>query len=244
MVSLNSERVTTVLIGMSGTPDYYGTPPGDHAQWGTSEAPLDPLFVRNPDHGGDGWGDDPATTEVDESANDDYGNLHLQGDSPAVNAGSNELAVDAGGAPLATDLDGKQRVIYTTVDLGAYEFCLTGDANYDTDVDQLDAAILAAHWGLSEMTWGDGDFNGDGLVNATDAAILAANWGATYTPPVQESSSGPSTSFGPVATNFTSAQLIQRVGRVQSETEQAEDSSSDVEQSLLPTAYRRPPAAY
>ena len=221
------------LIGV--WPPEYGTPPGDHAQWGTPEAPLDPLFVRNPDDGGDGWGDDPATTEVDESANDDYGDLHLRGDSPAVNAGSNELAVDSEGAPLETDLDGKQRVIYTTVDLGAYEFCLVADANYDTDVDQLDAAILAAHWGLSDMTWGNGDFNGDGLVNATDAAILAANWGATYTPPVQESSP---TFFGPlpVATNFTSAQLIQRVGRVQSETNQAEDSSSDVEQSLLPTA--------
>lgn len=32
---------------------------------------ADPMFVRNPSGGGDGWGDDPATPDVDEGANDD-----------------------------------------------------------------------------------------------------------------------------------------------------------------------------
>jgi hypothetical protein len=53
-----------------------------------------------------------------------------------------------------------------------------GDANGDGGVDQLDATIMASHWGESGAAWTDGDFNGDGQVNAADASILAANWGA------------------------------------------------------------------
>jgi predicted outer membrane repeat protein len=143
---------------------------------------MDPGFVRNPSDGGDGWGDDPTTADVDEGANDDFGNLRLRENGPAVNAGINGLAVDAGGGALATDRDGKQRVIYGTVDIGAYEFCLVGDADYSGVVDGGDAAVMAAHWGQGEMHLGDGDFNGDGRVNAVDAAILAANWGATFSP--------------------------------------------------------------
>ena len=40
---------------------------------GTPEVPIDPRLVRLPSHGGDGWGDDPDTPDVDESANDDRG---------------------------------------------------------------------------------------------------------------------------------------------------------------------------
>jgi predicted outer membrane repeat protein len=98
-------------------------------------------------------------------------------DSPAINKGSNALAVDAQGSPLTVDLDGKPRVIYGTVDIGAYEFRLVADADYSGAVDQTDAGIVAAHWGMSGMTWADGDFNKDHVVNAADASILAANWG-------------------------------------------------------------------
>ncbi len=38
---------------------------------------VDPGLVRSPNDGGDRWGDNPATPAVDESANDDYGDLHL-----------------------------------------------------------------------------------------------------------------------------------------------------------------------
>ncbi len=37
----------------------------------------DPLFVRDPNDGGNGWGDDPCTPGVDEGDNDDYGDLRL-----------------------------------------------------------------------------------------------------------------------------------------------------------------------
>ncbi len=47
----------------------------------------DPAFQRAPNHGGDGWGDDPGTPDVDEGANDDFGNLRLSPGSPAIDAG-------------------------------------------------------------------------------------------------------------------------------------------------------------
>jgi len=152
---------------------------------GASEKTLigvDPLFVRNPSDGGDGWGDDPATPDVDESANDDYGDLHLGSGSPAINAGSNALAVDAEGNPLVADLDGGPRIVYGTVDIGAYEYRMPGDANLDQVVNATDAAVMSRHWLLREgATWDDGDFNGDGWVDDLDASILAANW--RYEPP-------------------------------------------------------------
>jgi len=54
---------------------------------------------------------------------------------------------------------------------------IPGDADGDSVVDEIDAAILAAHWGQTVTGWDYGDFNGDCRVNAADAAILTANWG-------------------------------------------------------------------
>lgn len=54
---------------------------------------------------------------------------------------------------------------------------IPGDATGDGIVDELDAARLAANWGLGDATWAMGDFDGDDFVSAADAAILAANWG-------------------------------------------------------------------
>ena len=120
---------------------------------------ADPLFVRNPSPG-------------------DPGDLRLLPGSPAINMGSNALAVDAQGNPLVRDLDGRPRMIYDSVDIGAYEFGLVGDANADYVVDDTDASILGAHWRQQAgATWADGDFNSDGKVDDRDAAILAAHWG-------------------------------------------------------------------
>lgn len=59
-----------------------------------------------------------------------------------------------------------------------------GDATGDGYVDEVDAAILAANWGLSVTgRFSAGDFNNDNYVNAADAAILAANWNPAPTPP-------------------------------------------------------------
>ena len=145
---------------------------------------VDPLFVRNPTSG-------------------DPGDLHLLPGSPAINKGSNALAVDADGNPLVTDLDGKDRIIYGTVDIGAYEYRLAGDANLDGVVNDRDASILGAHWQMpAGATWAMGDFNGDGKVDDRDAAIMAAHWGqqateAAESPPQLGNAPTPTALLGP-----------------------------------------------
>jgi hypothetical protein len=164
LANVTSARVTNSILALNQAttdPDFYGTL---HAYSGFNLIGADPLFVRNPAPG-------------------DAGDLRLQPDSPAIGAGSNSLAVGADGSPLLADLDGKQRIIYTTVDIGAFEYCLPGDANYDGIVNDGDADILVAHWGMSGMTWGEGDFNHDRLVNSSDALILFNNWGAKLSQP-------------------------------------------------------------
>lgn len=98
---------------------------------GGSNVFADPFFVRAVDCGADGCGDDPNTA-ADESANDDYGDLRLQGGSPAVDAGDNAADLDGSGAgtdtisDVANDLAGQPRIVAVTtlppvVDMGAYE---------------------------------------------------------------------------------------------------------------------------
>ncbi|MBP3558117.1 MAG: hypothetical protein J6K20_10525 [Thermoguttaceae bacterium] len=48
-------------------------------------------------------------------------NLELTVGSPAIDAGAENLAVDANGLPLTTDLAGDKRVVGRAVDMGAYE---------------------------------------------------------------------------------------------------------------------------
>ena len=153
---------------------------------GTLAFPIDPCFVLKPSDGGDGWGDDSDTPEIDESANDDYGDLRLQANSPAVDAGSNTLVLNE----RIADLDGNYRIANGAVDIGAYEFAssplLVGDANCDGKVDGSDVTILAGNWqagvtGEPNATWYMGDFNGDGKVDGSDVTILAANWQAGVT---------------------------------------------------------------
>ena len=74
-----------------------------------SNIDADPLFRRDPDPGDGDW-----TTLGD----NDYGDLHLQLGSPAVDTGTNT------GCPTF-DLDGNPRPVGTSCDMGAFERLLT-----------------------------------------------------------------------------------------------------------------------
>ncbi|MHC4739870.1 MAG: outer membrane protein assembly factor BamB family protein, partial [Planctomycetota bacterium] len=78
----------------------------------------DPMFVRDPNDGGDGWGDEPATTGIDEGANDDFGDLHLQSISPCINTGFPSFL----GVSNKVDMDGQPRIIGDRIDMGVDEF--------------------------------------------------------------------------------------------------------------------------
>ena len=54
-----------------------------------------------------------------------------------------------------------------------------GDQNF---MDEDEATMMAANWGMQGEAWMPGDFNGDGWVNGLDADILAANWLQVYSP--------------------------------------------------------------
>lgn len=77
-----------------------------------------PMFVRDPNDGGDGWGDDPLTSGIDEGANDDFGDLHLQKNSPCIDAG----LIGFSFWPDAVDIDGQERIMGGRIDMGADEF--------------------------------------------------------------------------------------------------------------------------
>ncbi len=125
---------------------------------GEGNIDADPLFVRSPDDGGDGWGDDPATPGVNEAANDDYGDLHLGFGSPCIDAGDNTAVP----ASVTVDLDGNPRFVDDPatvdtgkgtppiVDMGAYEFRMIGHAPIaDAGEDQT---VYAWMNGLAEVT--------------------------------------------------------------------------------------------
>lgn len=91
------------LVAFNGASFFveYSIVQGGFAGPGNSSA--DPLFVRAPFTGG------PT----------DFGDLHVQAGSPAIDTGLNDAALFFG---LTTDLDGSPRIHNGTVDIGAYEF--------------------------------------------------------------------------------------------------------------------------
>ncbi|MEO1535010.1 MAG: GC-type dockerin domain-anchored protein, partial [Planctomycetota bacterium] len=141
---------------------------------------LDPLFVRVPDDGGDGFGDDPFTANTDESINDDFGDLRLRSHSPAIDAGRNTFrlhfqALDLAGAERWVDDLG---IAGDNVDIGAYEFqgttCLA-DVNQDGVADPADFnAWVAAYNDGSPLA----DQNRDGVVNPADFNAWVRNLNA------------------------------------------------------------------
>ncbi len=136
---------------------------------------FDPLFVQNPSDGGDGWGDNPYTLNVNEGANDDFGDLRLQAGSPCINSGDPEFVPQPG----ETDLDGHPRVLCGRVDMGAYEFGI-GDYDCDQVVDLADFAAWADCM-TGPVTASDAatERRSDEGETAADAATRKASSGAT-----------------------------------------------------------------
>ena len=148
----------------------------------------DPLFVRLPSDGGDGWADDPATPDLDEAANNDYGDLRLLPGSPAIDAGdalalpADTFDLDADGdttEPLPLDIAGNPRVVDDPatpdtgiggpLDLGAYEYQPSAacpgdcDANGAVNLDDI-GCFVDGFLGQTP----EGDCDGDGLWTLDD----------------------------------------------------------------------------
>ncbi len=170
----------------------YSCVQGGHA--GTDNIDADPKFVENPDDGGDGWGDDPGTPGVDEGANDDYGDLHLQQTSPCIDAGD-DAAVPVDSAdldgdedtaePTPYDLDSRARsangdcIGRTTVDMGAFEFnwLHLGDFTGDCDVNISDFLVLAEYWLENEPSIDIAPISHrDGIIDLGELSIMAKHW--------------------------------------------------------------------
>jgi hypothetical protein len=128
---------------------------------GISNFGDDPLIVRDPNDGGDGWG----------NANDDYGDLHLQFGSPCIDMGDPSFVFD----PDETDIDGEIRTQNCRIDIGAYETPFAdcnnnnipdgcgqeSDSDNDYITDDCDNCILTANTDQA-------DSDGDGVGNACD----------------------------------------------------------------------------
>ena len=91
--------------------------------------------------------------------------------SPAINAGSNALAVDKNGSPLSIDQLGETRITRGTVDIGAVEFFGSRDLVVTTrqDIFDLDDGVLSLREAIAianDPLAGvndDGDADGDGF---------------------------------------------------------------------------------
>ena len=126
---------------------------------------TDPLFVRNPDDGGDGWG---------AGGNDDFGNLRLLSGSDCIDAGNN-TAVPEDIADLDGDGDTAEPMPWD----------LVGEDRFRDDPDAADTGYAGAtglpvvDMGAYEFINPSGDFDEDGFVNLRDFAMLAAAWKST-----------------------------------------------------------------
>ncbi|MEN1705340.1 MAG: right-handed parallel beta-helix repeat-containing protein [Planctomycetota bacterium] len=150
---------------------------------GATLSSLDPLFVRHPSDGGDGWGDDPDTPGIDESLNDDFGDLRLRSGSPAIDSGSRGIMrffeTDfAGNARLRDDPGVPDTGRNGMIDRGAHEFqgvtCLA-DVNQNGALtpNDFNAWVLAFNAG-SPLA----DQNRDGRLSPNDFNAWILNFNA------------------------------------------------------------------
>jgi len=135
-------------------------PPCSELIWYPTNIQSDPAFVDP-----DGPDDDPATWQ-----DNDY---HIQPTSPCVNAGD-----PAGDYSGQTDIDGNPRALAGRVDMGADEYVIAGDCDYDGDADLDDLAILAAAINGPDQPPGNSaaDLDHDGDCDLSDFGVFAASF--------------------------------------------------------------------
>lgn len=158
---------------------------------------TDPLFVRDPYDGGDGW-IDILGNAFDESSNNDYGDLRFQAGSPCIDAGdTGAVAADVAdldgdgdtAEAVPFDLAGRIRVVdelntidtgaggVPVVDMGAFEYQCAGNLDSVGDVRYSDFALLQGWWLESECGFcGGADFDGDEEVGLGDLMVQMEHW--------------------------------------------------------------------
>jgi hypothetical protein len=161
--------------------------------WGMGNIDVDPLFVHEPNDGGDGWWNDWQTEDFDESANNDYGDLHLKSEVGRWVANSliwamddvTSLCIDAGDP---NDMGWKNELWPhgKRINMGAYggtpqasmSLSIAGnkaDFNNDGFVDEEDLALFVEMW-LTEYVLLPEDINRNGLVNFFDWSEFTEQW--------------------------------------------------------------------
>ncbi len=123
---------------------------------------ANPLFVRNPDDGGDGWG---------VGNNDNFGDLRLLPGSACIDAGDGTAVIQD-----ITDFNGNGD---TTEPI---PWDLKSNPRFSDDPDSVDSGIPVElgqpviDIGAYEFFIKSADFNADGVVNLRDFAIFSAAW--------------------------------------------------------------------
>ena len=143
----------------------------------------DPLFVRAPDPGTDGQWD---------GVDDDYGDLHLQSGSPAIDSGTN--ATFHHDCPTM-DLDGNPRPVNGVCDMGAYEYDTSAalDINYD-------AGAPGSFFTLSGRNFPANDIAAIS-VNGTALGTVSTDGSGSFSFLLSTSSAGEGTYFATAAIN-------------------------------------------
>jgi CSLREA domain-containing protein len=151
-----------------------GDPSGGSGFAATDQLGVNPLLGPLQDNGG------PTPT------------MALLSGSPALNAGSNALAVDASGNPLATDQRGFGRIVGPTVDIGAFErqapaltvpgaqtanqdvaLAIPGIRVADVDSNALTVTLAAGHGTLTLASTAGLAVTGNGTAAVTLSGSLA-----------------------------------------------------------------------
>ncbi|MBW8040792.1 MAG: hypothetical protein FVQ85_12415 [Planctomycetes bacterium] len=127
---------------------------------GSANTGSDPMFERNPDDGGDGWGvgnraNFGALLSI--GSNDDFGDLHLLVGSPCIDTGDPNYVPE----PNETDLDSNPRIIGSAVDMGAYEFQNTRPVA-ETGADQVVECACNTTEETKVTLDGSGSYDADG----------------------------------------------------------------------------------